>query len=147
MKISYTKDTGKNATVAYFAKITASDRSLITHNLVTLLTEITEHSVLDDAAWHTARQKDQKFWGRGRYFGTWQPNTMISVLGGIIDKLVVKGGDLTDRQVTHVNRLFEVADEMQQQGLLRKPVTIIELESREAARQGVSALRDRLFHE
>lgn len=143
MKIKYTRDDTKNADT-WFAKITKTECQILRTQLEELMSEITEHSVLDDEVWKTATQVDREFFGRGRYFGSWTGNTMISVLGGAIKKL--RSGDLTEKQVTWVNRVFEVADAMQQQGLLRTRITPCVLEEIDPQSQTpVERLRNRLF--
>lgn len=141
--MKYIKDDGKNADT-WFAKITKTETQILRSQLEELLAEICEHSVMDDQVWRTATSVDRDFFGRGRYFGSWTGNTMISVLSGAIKKL--REGDLTEKQVLWVNRIFEVAEVMQQQGLLRIKVSKIVLEEDQPSQPTpMEQLRKRLF--
>ena len=143
MRIEYRRDGTKQARTG-FAKITARETEFLKSTLQRLLCEICEHAAINDKVWQTAQQPDQEFWGRGRYFGSWLPATMISVLAGSIDKL--GRGDLTDAQVEQVNKIFQVVKEFNSQDLLRVKIPEITLESRDTdTLTPMEELRNRLF--
>lgn len=142
-KIIYHRDTTKKA-LTWFAKISPRDTERLSRALMDIMLEITEHSTMDNAVWHAATGLDREFWGKGRKFGQWQPNNMISVLSGAIKKL--REGDLTEKQVRWVNNIFTVVAELQTQQLLRTPAPIPEYQLEHA--QGNSRqdkLRQQLF--
>lgn len=129
MKITYARDDQRKAR-CWFAKISPRDRDLIQHSLESAILEISEHSTQNNLVWQTAETTDRKFWGQGRYFGHYCANTMLSVLAGSIKKLR-SGGDLTEKQVVTVNKLFAVIEEMQAQQLLRTQIPCYELQEGE----------------
>lgn len=142
-KIQYRRDDTKNARTG-FAILTQSDRLRLKTALEDLLTEITEHSVSDDDIWRAAVQKDQKLWGRGQWMGQWQPNTMISVLGGAIKKL--RDGDLSDKQVQHVNHIMQVAAEFNRMAAMRVKIPEYQLVQNTQQENAVKSLQDKLFY-
>ncbi len=143
-KIEYRRDLTKNARTG-FAKISQADTGRLKTALEDLLTEITEHSVSDDEIWRAAGQKDQKLWGRGQWMGQWQPNTLISVLGGAIKKL--RDGDLTDKQVQHVNNIMQVVVAFNLTGLMRVKIPEYQLVEALKEERAVKRLQDKLFYE
>lgn len=145
MKIKYHVDADKQANT-WFAKIPKKDTERLQAELERLLGEICEHAVIDDTVWRTATEIDSKFWGKGKYFGSYTGASMISVLAGAIKKL--QTGDLTAKQVDHVNQIFQVTKEFNKQGLLRVTVAEIELEAHDPDTETpLEKIRGRLFYE
>lgn len=144
-KIKYHVDSDKKANT-WFAKVPRSTQQVLRSELEKLLNEICEHAVLNDTVWQTATEIDGKFWGKGRYFGSWTGSNMISVLAGAIKKL--REGDLTAKQVDHVNRIFEVVKEFNRNGLLRVEIQEFELEAIDSEEQTpMERLRGQLFYD
>lgn len=117
--INYRRDDLRSARCG-FAKISSEDREWLVDQLTHLLLEISERSNCGDDLWQAATEPDQRLWGRGQRWGSWRPNTMLSVIAGLIEKL--GRGDLTDRQVDHCRQIIRVCAALRQHKILQSPL-------------------------
>lgn len=142
MHIIYRKDYPTTART-WFAKMTRPDREQLERRLTDLLVYLGEKSINPQVEpWLSASERAKSIWGWSSYES--KPNNLISVLAGAIDKLR-RGGDLTDRQLEHCEKIGAVMDQL---GDARHQFTAITFEAAEqlpSTGNAMQDLREKLF--
>lgn len=148
-KIYYTRDTGKSGRQEYFAKISQADRDFYIKNLSRAIRDINEHSTVPDSElWQTVTTVD-RYWGKGQRFEKWRPQTMLSVMAGLLEKLQ-EGGDFTEKQVANSERVFHALEQLIKMGVWKPkekyPVEPVVLEE-DLRQDQKTKIRAKLFSE
>lgn len=142
MKLEYRKSTPARAQT-WFAQFPPRQAQQLLDQLSKWHAEISEASVLgtdrDRDLWQIATEPDAKTWHRAQQHRN-QPNTMLSVLAGAIEKLR-SGYDLTEKQLDHVQKISAV---MHHYGAPRLEIT--EAKSQQHRGHSLQDLRDQLFY-
>jgi len=143
VKIQYKRFETANATT-WFAVMRKKDTDLVRQQLERWQCQISEASVqgtdIDQELWAVATTPDKEIWHRAQQHRN-QPNTMISVLAGAIDKLR-GGGDLTAKQLGHVIKISEI---MKYFNANDSQVTFEQVDQFALSGNAVQDLQDRLF--
>lgn len=142
MKLEYRQSRPPGART-WFARFPPRQHQQLLDQLIRWQSEICEASVQgteqDRSLWSIACAADRDIWHRAQQHRN-QPNTMLSVLAGAIDKLR-RGGDLTEKQLGHVRDICTI---MHHHG--RPQVTITAATEVSGSGRGLQDLRDRLFY-
>ena len=142
MKVSYTKDRKdlEKKARTWFSKFDQFTTDRVLSKCTEWHNQIAEASTLGTATdreiWQTATLPDREFWGvASRHQNA--PNTLLSVLAGVIAKLR-SGGDLTEKQLENLKKIAEVMS-----ALNKEPNW--SWEDRDDSRDATLSLRERLF--
>ena len=142
MKIQYRKDQPLTAKT-WFAKFPTKDTPKVLKQLTDWLVLIGEASVQgtenDRELWRDATTPDKELWRRSQEHRN-QPNTMISVLSGAIEKLL-QPGDLTEKQLENVKNIALVMAHYTN----TTPWTFEEVKSFAPSGSPIQDLQNRLF--
>jgi hypothetical protein len=143
MKITYRKDHPKTAKT-WFAKVRPQDSKAMEKAYTDLLIYLSEKSLNTDSdVWQAVSTRSKKHWGFSNYED--RPNNLLSVLGGIVDKLR-KGGDLTEKQLAYATLIGQLMPEL---GDTRHKFTAITFEESlggfEPTGDPIRDLQERLF--
>ncbi len=143
MNIQYRKDYPKTAKT-WFAKVRPQDSKAMERAYTDLLIYLSEKSLNPDSdIWTAVTQRSKKHWGFSNYEE--RPNNMLSVLGGIVDKLR-KGGDLTERQLDYAVLIGQLMPELGDTRHKFNAITFEEYgDSFEATGDPIRDLQERLF--
>ena len=141
MKIQYRQK--HNAAKTWFAEFPIKDKPKVLKQLTDWLLKIGEASVQgtenDRELWRDATTPDKELWRRSQEHRN-QPNTMISVLSGAIEKLL-QPGDLTEKQLENVKNIALVMAHYTN----TTPWTFEEVKSFAATGRPLEDLQNRLF--
>lgn len=142
MKFTYRR-THPQTSRTWFAQFPPHQHSALLTQLISWSVKISEASVLgtdqDRELWRTATDPDHKLWHRAQQHRN-QPNTMLSVLAGSIDKLQ-RGADLTEKQLRHCENIALVMHHFGSE-----LVEFTEVTAPVRSQSGLNDLRDNLFY-
>jgi hypothetical protein len=142
MHIIYRKDYPTTAKT-WFAKMTRQDREQLERRLIDLLVYLGEKSINPNSdPWVSVSERSKSIWGWSSYES--KPNNLVSVLAGAIDKLR-RGGDLTDRQLEHVEKIGAVLDQLGDTRHTFTPITFEESDALPSSGNALEDLRQKLF--
>ena len=143
MLIQYIKHEPPTART-WFGRLNTEDTRLLTALLTDFLIYCTAKSVRPKQdPWRTVSETTREIWGHSTY--QQHSNNMLSVIGGILDKLR-RGGDLTEKQLIHLKKIAVLLPQLGD-AEHTWPTIVLEEVTTWNTKNPITALQNSLFHQ